>query len=197
MAYRCLVPRALAQPYLQGGNALVTVGPGRIFHRYLLRGGELVNVIGIAQSQRWHGEGWNTRASHEEFAAEYEGFNADVLGLIRCAPPAGLIKWALFVRPAVDAWHRGPVALLGDAAHPVLPFLGLGAALAIEDGIVLARALSAFADTRQALAAYQAARLERVESVRVQSILQGQMIQAADPESGALKRSPAQDTRLF
>jgi salicylate hydroxylase len=201
VAYRCLIPRALAAPFMGGGNALVTVGPARMFHRYLLRGGDLVNVIGIAQSRRWQGEGWNTPATVAEFGAEYQGFNSDVLGLIACAPPATLIKWALFTRPPLATWHRGPVTLLGDAAHPILPFLGLGAALAIEDAIVLGRVLArvppAASDVAPALAAFQALRQARVEAVRVQTLRQGELIQAADPDHGDLGRSPSQDASLF
>lgn len=197
VAYRCLIPRTLAAPYMGGGNALVTVGPARMFHRYLLRGGDLVNVIGIVQSQRWQGEGWNTPATALEFAAEYEDFNSDVLGLIACASPATLIKWALFSRPPLATWHRGPVTLLGDAAHPILPFLGLGAALAIEDGIVLARVLQPASDVAMALATFQALRRARVEAVRVQTLRQGELIQTANPDHGDLGRSPSQDTSLF
>jgi salicylate hydroxylase len=197
VAFRCLVPRATAAPFMGAGNAVVSVGPGRIFHRYLLRGGALVNVVGIARSEGWRGEGWNTPASVDEFAAEYAGFHDDVQGLIRCAPPASLIKWALYARPPLPCWHRRRVVLLGDAAHPILPFLGLGAALAIEDGIVLARALAGRADVPEALAAYQRARLDRVEAVRVQSIRQGEAIQDSDPDRGLLARAPAQDASLF
>jgi len=200
VAYRCLVPRAAAEPFLGAGNAVVTVGPSRIFHRYLLRGGALVNVIGIAKvsgSRPWQSEGWNTPSTAAEFAAEYQGFHDDVLGLIACAPPATLIKWALFTRPPLAVWQRGPVTLLGDAAHPILPFLGLGAALAIEDGIVLARVLQAVPDVARALVVFQGLRQSRVEAVRAQTLVQGQMIQAADPDRGDLGRSPSQDTRLF
>jgi salicylate hydroxylase len=200
VAYRSLVPRDAAAPFMGAGHAVVSVGPSRIFHRYLLRGGALVNVIGIAKvsgSRSWQGEGWNTPSTVAEFAAAYQGFHDDVQGLIACAPPATLIKWALFTRPPLATWQRGPVTLLGDAAHPILPFLGLGAALAIEDGIVLARVLQAVPDVARALVAFQALRQSRVEAVRVQTLVQGEMIQAADPDRGDLGRSPSQDTRLF
>jgi salicylate hydroxylase len=91
----------------------------------------------------------------------------------------------------------GRIALLGDAAHPILPFLGLGAALAIEDGVVLARALEATSDSEAALQAYQAARFERVENVRVQTIRQGEIIQATDPDHYGLTHSPSQNVTLF
>ena len=133
----------------------------------------------------------------QEFLDQYEDFHPDVLGLIRAAPADTLIKWGLFVRLPIEVWSRGRVALLGDAAHPILPFLGLGAALAIEDGVVLARALDAAPSVEQAFAAYQAARMGRVEQVRVQTIRQGEIIQAGDPDRQDVAKSPSQDVRLF
>jgi salicylate hydroxylase len=197
IAFRSLIPREAAEPFMGGGNAVVSIGGGRIFNRYLVRGGALVNVIGIAKSDRWRGEGWNTPASIEEFTREFEAFNPDVLGLIGRAPADSLIKWGLFVRPPIAQWSEGRVVLIGDAAHPVLPFLGLGAALAIEDGVVLARALDAIADPGRAFAAFQAARLERVEAVRTESIRQGQIIQTAEPDPVSVRRSPSQNPIIF
>ena len=197
VAFRCLVPRDVAAPFMGAGNAVVSVGPARNFHRYLIRGGSLVNVIGLARSDQWLEEGWNISATSEEFLSLYAGFHPDVLGLIRSAAPGTLIKWGLFVRPPIASWSLGRVALLGDAAHPILPFLGLGAALAMEDGVVLARALDAAGSFEAGFAVYQAARVERVEQVRVQSIRQGEAVQANDPDQADMRRSPSQDTRLF
>jgi salicylate hydroxylase len=156
-----------------------------------------VNVIGIARTDAWAGEGWNTPATNQEFLELYNDFNADVRGLIGCAPPASLIKWALYVRPPLETWSRGRVTLLGDAAHPILPFLGLGAALAIEDGVVLAQALEDAADIEPALAAFQARRQDRVETVRTQTIRQGEIIQGDAPDAASIAASPSQDQRLF
>jgi salicylate hydroxylase len=197
IAFRCLIPRDAAAPFITAGNAVVSVGAGRIFHRYVLRGGSLVNVIGIAKSDRWREEGWNTPATVAEFLVEYHDFHPDVTGLIQCAPQESLIKWGLFVRPPIAPWSIGRIALLGDAAHPILPFLGLGAALAMEDGVVLARALDVAPTIESALAAYQAARFERVENVRVQTIRQGEIIQATDPDHYGLTHSPSQNVTLF
>jgi salicylate hydroxylase len=197
VAFRCLIPAADAAPFMRSGNAAVSIGASRIFHRYLIRRGTLVNVVGIARSQRWQEEGWHTSASVEEFLSEFEGFHADVLGLIERAPAHSLIKWGLFTRPPIDCWSVGRTLLLGDAAHPVLPFLGLGAALAIEDGIVLARALAMAASPQSAFAAHQRARIERVETVRRDSIRQGEIIQAAVPDRTAVLRSPSQSHSLY
>ena len=118
-------------------------------------------------------------------------------GLIRAASAENLIKWGLYVRPPLDRWSRGRVVLLGDAAHPILPFLGLGAALAIEDAVVLARALDAHSAVESAFAAYLNARVARVETVRLQTIRQGEIIQAGTIDIPALNAAPSQDADLF
>jgi salicylate hydroxylase len=197
IAYRCLIPFEQAAPYLGGVNAMVSIGAQRVFNRYLIRRGALLNVIGIVQSDVWPEEGWNTPATVAEFADAFEGFHPAVLSLIGCAPPANLIKWGLFVRPPIATWRAGRVVLLGDAAHPILPFLGLGGALAIEDAIVLARALAQAPSFDQAYSAYERARLDRVETVRKQSMVQGEIIQASDPDRADVGRSPSQNSALF
>ena len=192
VAFRCLIPAAAAAPYMTQGPAVVSAGPARNFHRYPIRGGSIVNVIGIARSDRWRIEGWNIPATIDEFLSAFEGFHDDVTGLIRQSPADTLVKWGLFLRPPVTQWSSGRIALLGDAAHPILPFLGLGAALAIEDGLVLARSLGQAGDEAGGFAIYQATRAERVAAVRQQSILQGERLQASDPDAGDLGRAPPQ-----
>jgi salicylate hydroxylase len=197
IAFRCLIPRDAAAPCLSAGNAAVFVGPGRVFNRYLIRHGALVNVIGLAQCDLWRNEGWNTPATPEEFTQVFEGFHEDVLGLVERAPPESLIKWGLFVREPLSGWSAGRVVLIGDAAHPILPFLGLGAALAIEDGLVLARALATGASPPAAFAAFERARTARVETVRQESIRQGRILQSGEPDGAAVARSPSQNAALF
>jgi salicylate hydroxylase len=101
------------------------------------------------------------------------------------------------VGPPLARWSVVRVGLLGDAAHPILPFLGLGAALAIEDAIVIARALEEIPQPDAALAGYQATRLRRVEGVRLASIRQGEIIQTAHLTVESLARAPSKDEALF
>jgi salicylate hydroxylase len=197
IAFRCLLARAAAQPFLSAGNAVVSIGAGRIFHRYLIRAGSLLNVIGIAKSDAWPYESWSTPAGVDEFLALYSDFHADVTGLIERAAGPDLIKWGLFVRPPLAHWSVDRIGLLGDAAHPILPFLGLGAALAIEDAIVIARALDEIPQPDRALACYQATRLQRVEGVRLASIRQGEIIQTAEVTRHSLSAAPAKNEALF
>lgn len=197
VAFRCLVPREEAAPYMGAGSAAVSVGPGRIFHRYPVRHGSLVNIIGIARDDRWREEDWNIPATTGEFLGVYADFHPNVRGLIASAAPGSLIKWALYTRPPLAGWSHGRALLVGDAAHPILPFLGLGAALAIEDGIILGRMLNPGADVGEVFAAFETHRRPRVEAVRVATLRQGEMIQSADPETAGLDQAPAADKALF
>ncbi len=197
IAFRCLIPREAAAPFMAGGNAAVSIGAGRIFNRYLIRGGALVNVIGIVRSADWVDEGWRTPATVAEFGAAFEGFHGDVTGLIARAPAESVIKWGLFARGPAVHWAQGRVLLIGDAAHPMLPFLGLGAATAIEDGIVLARALRLGLGVEAGFEVFWRSRAARVEMVRALSVRQGEIIQAGEPDRGGLTDAPSQNRALF
>lgn len=197
VAFRCLIPAAVAAPHMSLGRAVNYVGPGRAFHRYTIRHGTIVNVAALAQTDRWQGEGWNTPATIAEFAEEYAGFHPDVQALIRLSPPTTLIKWALFERDPLTTWHRGRMTLLGDAAHPILPFLGLGAALAIEDGVVIGRAFAHASSPEEALRIFEASRFDRVDEVRRASILQGRIIQSTDPDREDITTAPSQNRALY
>ena len=169
VAYRGLVPMANLPDGVVDPTSCLSTGPGRSFTRYLVRGGTLVNFVGLTERDDWREEGWSIRATVEEMLREYEGWYEDVRTIIRSAPPEGLFKWALFDREPLPNWTRGAVTLIGDAAHPMLPFLGQGAAMGIEDGMVIGRAFSAADSIGEALRRYQEARLPRANWVMLES----------------------------
>lgn len=177
MAIRCLMPRdERTAPYLTAGRAVNFVGHGRGFHRYGIDDGRVVNCVALARTDAWTEEGWTHRCSREEFMALYQDFHPDVRGLIANAPEASTFKWALRSRAPLQTWTRGRVAVLGDAAHPMLPYLGQGATAAIEDALVLARALDAHDDHALAFAAYEADRLPRATEQMRLSEKQGEAL---------------------
>lgn len=195
VAYRFLVPIEQARPFLGLGRAAVFVGPRRTFNRYTLRGGAVLNCVGIAATDEWVGEGWSTPATPAEMLEAFAGWHGDVTGLIERGERA--IKWGLFDRAPLGRWAHGRVTLLGDAAHAMLPFLGMGAAMAIEDGMILARAFAIEREVGPAFARYEAARRTRTSLLHAKSVEQGELTQARDPDNYDHAAAPAADPTIL
>src|SRR5262245_20426109 len=164
VAFRALVPNTNL-PHNFDYRAM-HLGPGRLFLTYPLRNNCLLNVVAIARQSAWQDESCTVRSELSELSELYADFNNRVCALIRAIEPRTLFKWGLHDRPPLAKWSRGRVALQGDAAHPMSPFLGQGAALAIEDGVVLERCFAEASDTTRALAQYELARRPRANSAQ-------------------------------
>jgi len=174
VAYRGLTPVDRLPDGLIVPSSATFSGPGRHFTRYLIRGGELVNYVAFAQRTEWTDEGWFVGAETDEVLEHFADWAPEVLQIIRNTREGRCHKWGLFGRDPLPQWTRGRATLLGDAAHPMLPFLGQGSSIAIEDGFVLARALAEYDDPATALARYEAARLPRANETVEQSAAQGE-----------------------
>jgi salicylate hydroxylase len=163
-------------------DSCVFTGPDRILGRYKVRRGAYVNYVAIVRKSGWEEESWTIPSPVADLLAEYEDWHEEVRMIIASTPEDQCFKWALFDRDPLPRWTLGRATLLGDAAHPMLPFLGQGAAMAIEDGVVLARCLAAADSLPQALARYEKARVERAAFTLLESRAQGERMQRADPE---------------
>ena len=139
------------------------IGPGGHIVHYPLRGGTLMNFVGIRERSDWQIESWSTKGTTEEVLADFRGWNEDIQALIRNL--AAPYKWALMVREPMPRWSVGRVTLLGDACHSMLPMLAQGAVMAIEDGYILARCLAECREVPAALSRYEEARRERTRRV--------------------------------
>lgn len=158
VAWRVVVPAAKLQG-LVPPTACVWVGPGRHAVTYYLRGGELINFVGVVERNDWQNESWTERGDKTQLAADFAGWAKPIASIIEHATDC--YRWALFDRDPLPKWSEGNVTLLGDACHPMLPFLAQGAVMAIEDGWVLSRKLKNAANILEALAAYEAERKPR------------------------------------
>jgi len=170
-------------------GSIVWAGEGRSFVRYPVRGGRFVNLVGLSRGQAWRDEGWSSTVPVAEALAVFADFAPDVGTLLEAVPDGRLTSWGLFTRPPVERMVHGNVALLGDAAHPMLPFMGQGAAMAIEDGVVLGRCFAAAARPADALALYDAARTPRTRFIQEQSAAGADRLQTkhapnAEPPKG-------------
>jgi len=168
VAWRGVVPMASLPASVATTMGTQWVGPGGHAVHYPLRAGKLLNFVGLRERSDWRVEGWNVRGVTEELAADFAGWHEDVHAIIdKIETP---YKWALALRPALAAWSVGRCTLLGDACHPMVPFLAQGAVTALEDGMVLARCLEKYApDHQAALTHYDAARRQRANAVAAAS----------------------------
>ena len=160
---------------------------GRMFARYPLRHGRQINWVANAYRPEGIGEeSWNDWTDVEEVLEHLGDYNADVLRIIKACPDGRCLRWALHSRQPLDSWIAGRVTLLGDAAHPMTPFYGMGAGMAFEDGAVLARCFEAEGDNWQAaFARYEKARLARANMFHVKSLERGKVYMSADPADRA------------
>lgn len=156
-------------------------GPGKQFVTFYVSAGQLVNWVGNTQSEDdWQEESWSARGDRDDVLALFADWHPQVLALI--AATESVFKWALFDRPPLTTWTRGRVTLLGDAAHPMLPYIAQGASQSIEDAFVLARCLAARGDNPQSgLEVDAARRRERTAAIQAASRDAGRLVQLTDP----------------
>lgn len=194
VAWRGLIPQAeIAHLDLEPGSC-VWAGPARIFVRYPVRHGALQNFVAFAKTTQWESESWSQTASTEELLALFSDFEPTVGQLIAALPGGRCHTWGLFARDPLPHWVTGRVTVLGDAAHPMLPWFGQGAASAIEDGVVLARAFAASNDFAEALHRYERARLERVNRIHRESLLGGERLTVPDTDKLRGQAPKTEDT---
>lgn len=154
------VPKGLIKP-----NANLWVGPGKHFVSYYLRGGDLINFVAVQERSDWKKESWNEPGDVSELQETFAGWHPEVTELLAVTEQCFL--WALYGRAPLKKWIDGKVALLGDACHPMLPFLAQGAAMAIEDSYTLAHCLASQTNTQTALQNYQNIRLPRTSNIQL------------------------------
>jgi salicylate hydroxylase len=163
ICYRSVIPTGAVRGIRPATDLAQWFGPHGTIVLYPLRGEELINVVCHYDDSYRH-ESWVAECSREEVLQRYAGWHESLLRLFAAGDT--WYKWALYDRDPIPRWTRGRVTLLGDAAHPMLPYLGQGACQALEDGAVLATALAAeAADPLTGLARYERTRRPRASRV--------------------------------
>jgi salicylate hydroxylase len=164
ICYRSVIPTEAVRGTRPDTDLGQWFGPHGTIVLYPLRGEELINVVCHYDDDSYRHESWVTECSREEVLQRYAGWHESLLRLFAAGDT--WYKWALYDRDPIPQWTRGRVTLLGDAAHPMLPYLGQGACQALEDGAVLATALSAeAADPATGLVRYERTRRPRASRV--------------------------------
>jgi salicylate hydroxylase len=165
-AWRALVPASTVEAEFRAADVQLWLGRNAHIVHYPVKTGALINIVAIV-GDGWSEPGWTASGDRDELLAHYSPWRW-------CAPvrdflalPDRWLKWALYDVPPLGHWSEGPVTLLGDAAHPMLPFLAQGAAMAIEDAAVLADCMGRYPDDiPSAMRRYQRARRRRTARVQ-------------------------------
>ena len=163
VAWRAIVPAEADAPAV----AEVHMGEGRHLVSYPLRGGLWRNIVAVEERNSWSEESWTQKGDPEELRHAFASFAPRVQDWLSRIETLWL--WGLFRHPVAETWYKvlpqGAAVLLGDAAHPTLPFLAQGANMALEDAWVLADSLDRGLGDAEALARYQD--LRRARSARI------------------------------
>jgi salicylate hydroxylase len=163
VAYRGVIPAAnVSWP---SGGMRNWLGAGKHFLVYPVRAGELINYVGFVPTDEQMKESWSAAGDPAALAGEFAGWDPMVEAII--AHVTTTFRWGLYDREPLATWTSGRLALLGDAAHPMLPHVGQGANQAIEDAVALATVLSCAnrGSVRRALLVYESLRRERTARV--------------------------------
>lgn len=165
--YRALVHTGGVVDYVAPESSF-WMGPNAHVVTYYVKGGTAVNIVAVTDAGEWVAESWSTKASRDEMLADFQGWHPNLQKLF--SNVGDVYNWGLFDRDPMETWSKGAVTLLGDACHPMLPFLSQGAAMAIEDAYVLGEALAmSRSDLGAALNAYERERLPRTARVQLEA----------------------------
>jgi salicylate hydroxylase len=164
-AWRLIVPAERLPANLMGQVMSVWMGPGRHAVCYYLRGGSLLNFVGLVETDDVSEESWTSKYPWETLKADFEGWHDDLQTVIDRADRDMCYRWSLYYRPPITRWSTRRATMLGDAVHATLPYLAQGAAMAIEDGAILTRALGLAHSGPEALQLYERNRIERTSRI--------------------------------
>ncbi|HPF47219.1 MAG: FAD-dependent monooxygenase [Alphaproteobacteria bacterium] len=171
-------------------------GPKKHAVVYYLRSGKLLNFVGCVENSDWKEESWTVKASWDALKADYAGWNKEIQTIIDNIDKDQCFLWALNNRKPVDNWRTDRAVIMGDAAHPTLPYMASGAVMAIEDGAVLMRSINANNDVAEALDMFQRNRLERTARIVTGSTEMGDLYHLSNREEfekGFAKRNVAKE----
>jgi salicylate hydroxylase/6-hydroxynicotinate 3-monooxygenase len=181
VAYRTTYPLALLRDVEMTTSRTKWWGPDRHIVIYLVTPDEIYFTTSTPERADWISrESWSTKGDLGELRAAFAHFHPDVRAVLAASPEVH--KWGIFERDPLPTWRRGRVELLGDACHPMTPYMASGAGMALEDAAVLARCLTDIRNVDTALEVYEATRKPRASAVQQGSSANNWMRNATNPD---------------
>ena len=182
-AWRTLLPADAVAPEFRKPLVHLWLGLDAHLVHYPVRAGRLINIVGVVHDE-WKQTGWSAAGDSAEILRHFARWSWADEARALIALPRQWLKWALFDRKTPFRGGVGPVTLIGDASHPMLPFLAQGAGMAIEDAAVVADMLEKYSDDpADALRGYEGARWHRTAHAQLASRRQGRIYGLTGPEA--------------
>lgn len=165
IAWRATVPVKNLPKNFMDKIVAIWCGPKKHAVVYYLRSGELLNFVGCGEYDNWIEESWTVKAPWDELKAYFDGWNDEIQTIINSVDKDQCYRWALNNRKPINNWRTDRAVIIGDAAHPTLPYMASGAAMAIEDGAILMRCIKGNENISEALDMFQRNRLKRTARI--------------------------------
>lgn len=189
VAWRGMV-EANRLPNFQGSDKVnIYYGPGSHFVHYPTGREDLINFVAIENKSHWHQESWKTEGDKEDLLSNFEHWNDGLLYMMASAEK--IYKWGIFQRALPKKLIKERAVLLGDAAHPMVPFLGQGACMAIEDAYALTEIIKGEGSINSALESYNSLRMNRNKFIQKRSMLQARFNHISNPFMTSLRNFAA------
>ena len=165
VAWRGLIPISALPSNKPGPFAHLVMGPNGHMVFYYVKGGDSLNYVAIMEKDSWQQESWTLKGELSELLSDFNHWHHNWLNILKQSDPNECYRWALHDRAPLDQWHQDGIIILGDAAHPMLPFLAQGAAMGIEDAQALAHCFKTYSGAEIPQQFYQ---LRKERTARVQ-----------------------------
>jgi salicylate hydroxylase len=182
VAWRALLDARYVPLYDIPPTAKIFMGPDRHLVMYPVRGGRYMNIVAVEKRSEWVSESWHQPDTVDNLLNSFKDWPQEIRKLLELCDDIHL--WGLFNHKVADTWHQSGAVLIGDACHPMLPFLAQGANMAIEDAWVLAEEMDHGESPIDGYAVYQKRRKSRVEKIVAASAANGAIYHS----SGFLRR---------
>jgi salicylate hydroxylase len=195
MCWRGLTDTADVPSHVIPSDSYQWIGPGGSIVYYRIRP-NVINFIAHRKTSEWTDESWTLPGDRDEMLRAFAGWNKDVMSVLAGAP--GCLKYAIFDRDPLPKWSEGRIVLVGDAAHPMLPFLAQGGGMAMEDGVILAHCVADNrGDVPAALARFEVVRKPRTSRVQLASRERAEQCQLSSPWSQFKRDTRYRFDRMF